>query len=113
MRLKSELYSKEQDDIIQRIINILELDSDNSITLYELDNNEDKKNALLELIPTIRKYFTFGQIKSIVSPEIYKRAYLSIIKNITKKKYNILSTDFRLKIEDKIIRTKRYVFIPI
>ena len=33
MRLKSELYKKEQDDIAQKIINILDLDIDNSITL--------------------------------------------------------------------------------
>lgn len=29
MRLKSELYKKEQDDISQKIINILDLDIDN------------------------------------------------------------------------------------
>ena len=48
MRLKSELYKKEQDDIAQKIINILDLDIDNSITLYELDNNEERKNSLLQ-----------------------------------------------------------------
>ena len=39
MRFKSDLYKKEQEDIMNNIINILELDNENSITLYELDNN--------------------------------------------------------------------------
>lgn len=34
MRLKSKLYEKEQTEIINNIINILELDEKNSTTLY-------------------------------------------------------------------------------
>jgi hypothetical protein len=40
MRLKSELYKKEQTEIINNIIEILDLDNENSTTLYELDNNK-------------------------------------------------------------------------
>lgn len=43
MRLKEELYKKEQDEILQKIINIIDLDKENSITLYELDNNTENK----------------------------------------------------------------------
>jgi hypothetical protein len=36
MRLKSELYKKEQEEIINKII-ILDLEHKNTYTLYELD----------------------------------------------------------------------------
>jgi hypothetical protein len=44
MRLKSELYQKEQDEIVEKIITILDLENKNAYTLYELDNNEEIKN---------------------------------------------------------------------
>ena len=46
MRLKSELYKKEQDEIIEKIVNILDFKNKTEYTLYELDKNEEiqKKN---------------------------------------------------------------------
>lgn len=49
MRLKSELYKKEQTEIINNIIEILDLDNEKSTTLYELDNNKEKQNKIMEL----------------------------------------------------------------
>ena len=43
MKLKSILYKKEQNDLVDKIINILELDNMNSIVLYNLDNDETKQ----------------------------------------------------------------------
>ena len=51
MKLKSILYKKEQDELIDKIINILELDNENSIILYNLDNDKTKQDKILELIP--------------------------------------------------------------
>ena len=62
MRLKSELYKNEQIQIMNQIINILQLDNDNGFILYELDNDTDKQTKIMELIPIIRKYFTFRNI---------------------------------------------------
>ena len=42
MKLKSELYKKDQEEITDKIINILEL-NDNSILLYNLDNDKSGK----------------------------------------------------------------------
>ena len=39
MRLKSDLYKKEQEDVIEKIISILDLTNKNTYTLYELDTN--------------------------------------------------------------------------
>lgn len=44
MRLKSELYKKEQEEIVDKIISILDLKNNNIINLCDLDNDHDKKN---------------------------------------------------------------------
>ena len=45
MRLKSQLYKKEQEEIIDNICYILDFKNRNNYNLYELDNNvEIQKN---------------------------------------------------------------------
>jgi hypothetical protein len=111
MKLKSLLYKQEQENIINKIINTLELDNDNSIILYNLDNDHNKQNKILELIPEIRKYYSFSTIIGASEPDKAKRPYLSIIKQITKSKYKINSYDYRIKQDGKEdIRTKKYIF---
>ena len=111
MRLKSELYKNEQIQIMNQIIDILQLDNDNGFILYELDNDIDKQTRIMGLIPAIRKYFTFRNIIGAKNPEQAKRPYLSIIKHIVKLEYKILSCDYRLKINNEEIRTKKYILI--
>ncbi len=112
MKLKSILYKKEQDELVDKIINILELDNENSIILYNLDNDKIKQDKILKLIPEIRKYYSFSTIIGASEPEKTKRFYLSIIRQLTKNKFNMLSCDYRIKQENqKDIRTKKYIFI--
>jgi hypothetical protein len=114
MRLKSELYKKEQEEICDKIINILELDDKSSFVLYDLDNDEDKQKKLLDLIPEIRKYFSFSTMIGVSEPSKVKRPYMSIIRNICKLKYNIITTNYYVRI-DKNTRKKsmKYFFISI
>jgi hypothetical protein len=69
MKLKSVLYKKEQDEICDKIISILNLDGDKSITLYELDNDKVKlkddkiyinQTTLLKIkkfsVPVVKRY---------------------------------------------------------
>ena len=107
------LYLFRQYEIIKKITEILSLNETNTITLYELDNDIEKQNKLLYLIPIIRKYFSFNNIKAIGEPYRIKSPQLSIIKQLTKEKYKITSEDYRLKLDDKIIRTKLYTFYKI
>ena len=65
MRLKSELYAKQQDETIDKIINILDLQNITSYTLYDFDNNVDIQNKIMELIPEIRKWFSFNGMKAV------------------------------------------------
>jgi len=111
MKLKSEMYKQEQLEIMNKIINILQLDNDNGIVLYEFDNDKQKQGQILNLIPEIRKYFSLSTITSIRDPTIPKRPYLSIVKHITKLEYKMLSCDYKLKINNNEIRTKKYIFV--
>jgi hypothetical protein len=111
MRLKSELYKKEQEEIIEKIINILDLKNKNIYTLYDLDNNQEMQNKIMGLIPEIRKWFSFNGLKAVGEPSKIKRPWLSIIKQLLKSKYNIESKDFQFTENGKYIRTHSYTFM--
>ena len=110
MRLKSELYKKEQDEIIDKIITILDLENKNTYTLYELDKNEEIQKQIMELIPEIRKWFSFNGIKAVGEPSKIKRPWLSIIKHLIKQKYNMVSLDYHFTEDGNHIRTQKYCF---
>ena len=99
-----------QEEIIDNIINILDLKNKNFYTLYELDKNEEIQNRIMELIPEIRKWFSFNGLKAVGEPNKIKRPWLSIIKQLLKSKYNIDSKDFQFTENGKYIRTHIYSF---
>jgi hypothetical protein len=110
MRLKSELYKKEQEVVIEKIISILDLTNKNTYTLYELDKNVEIQQKIMELIPEIRKWFSFNGLKAVGEPSKIKRPWLSIIKQFTKTKYKLESKDFQFTENGKYIRTHIYRF---
>ena len=113
MRLKSELYKKEQDDIIDKIISILDLENKNTYTLYELDKNEEIQKQIMDLIPEIRKWFAFNNMKAVGEPVRIKRPWLSIIKNFLKSKYTIENKEHQFKINEKWIKSPIYIFTKV
>ena len=110
MKLKSDLYQKEQNEILNKLINILEINNDSTIILYELDNDEIKQKQIIDLIPNIRKYFSLSNVRGIKNPETLKRPWLSIIRQMLKSKYKMISKDYQLTKDEKKIRTKKYIF---
>jgi len=113
MRLKSELYQKEQDDITDKIIHILDLENKNSYTLYELDHNTEIQTQLMKLIPEIRKWFSFNNLKAVGEPGKIKRPWLSIMKQLTKSKYTIINKGHHFKNNEKWMMTQQYCFSKI
>ena len=112
MKLKSVLYEQEQNELIDKIINIIDLNENNQITLYELENDEDKIKSIMDLIPELRKYFSFGKIRGLENPEKVKRPWLSIIRQITKSKYTMSRKDYQInKGNNMVIRTIMYTFM--
>lgn len=112
MKHKSILYKNEQDILVDKIIEILELDENNQITLYDLENDQDKIKKIMDLIPELRKYFSFNNIKGLESPEKTKRPWLSIIRQITKNKYTMVRKYHQInKGNNLVLRTTIYTFI--
>jgi len=111
MKLKSILYKKEQDELVDKIINILKLDDENSIILFNLDNDKIKQDKILELIPEIRKYYSFSTIIGASEPTKAKRPYLSIIRQLTKSKYKLNSYDYRIKEDGEKILEQRNMYL--
>ena len=91
----------------------MDLENTNTYTLYELDKNEEIQNKIMELIPEIRNWFSFNNMKAVGEPSKRKRPWLSIIKQLTKTKYNIESKDFQFTENGKYIRTHKYTFIHL
>ena len=110
MRLKSELYKKEQEEIVYKIVKILDLENKTEYTLYELDKNEEIQKQIMELIPEIRKYYAFNNMKAVGEPNKRKRPWLSIIKNLLKHRYKFESVDYRINENSVEIRTHKYIF---
>ena len=55
-----------------------------------------KQDKILELIPEIRKYYSFSPIIGSSEPTKTRRHYLSIIRQLTKRKYKLNSYDYRI-----------------
>jgi hypothetical protein len=86
MRIKlSEKYQEEREIICNKIINILELDCDNSFLLCNLDNDIEKQTKILEMKEEIKKYFSVSCISSFRPNFECKRPYLNIIRSILRK----------------------------
>ena len=110
MRLKSELYHQQQEDIRNRLVTILDLENNNSMVLYELDNNVELQNKIMELIPEIRTFFSFNDMVGVSEPHKTKRPYFCIIKYLLKPIYKITNKEFYWIKESKRIRTVKYYF---
>jgi hypothetical protein len=111
MRTKlSEKYNNEREEICKTIITILNLDDDNSFLLYELDDNIEQQNKILELKDTIRQYFTVSNISSFKPNFECKRPYLNVVRSILRQQnYNVENFDCWIKYENGFMkRTIRY-----
>jgi len=113
MRLKSELYPKEQLEILNKIVTILNIQKQPSITLLDLDNDAEKQNAIMELLPDIYKYFSKSYIEGAKRPGRVKRPWLSILKAILKIKYTIVTSGYNLTLPNgNRFQTVKYYFVP-
>lgn len=111
MRTKNEVYKKDQEKIINKIIKIVGIENEKQITLYEMDNNEKMQKEIMDLIPEIRKYFCYNNIKAVGEPHRIKRPWLSIIKTLTKSRYKIAGKDYNRKKIRTIIYTFNQIYI--
>ena len=80
-------YENERKEILQKILNILEITSTNKmVSLKKLDENLEKQQQIINLVPDIKKYFICSKWNYFRNKtRDFKRKYLSLIKTIMKE----------------------------
>jgi hypothetical protein len=110
MRVKlCDKYKTEREDICKKLIDILNLDANNSFILHELDADTEKQDKIMEMKDEIQKCFACSEISSFKPNFECKRPYLNIVRGILRKEgYIFLGKDIEIKINNVIKRTKQY-----
>lgn len=111
MRIKlSERYQNEREEVCKKIINILNLNEEQSFLLSELELDIEKQNQILDMKEEIKKVFECSTISSFKPNFECKRPYLNIIRSILRKQgYTIEGSDFWIKYENGFLkRTIKY-----
>ena len=112
MRTKlSDKYQAEREAVCNKIIAALELSTDNTFLLCDLDADTDKQQNILDLKTEIQQYFACSTISSFKPNFECKRPYLNIIRGILRKQnYSFIGNDIVIKQENNSYkRTIKYV----
>ena len=77
-------YATEQQEVLTKLLNILEIsDTNKTFSLRELDNNLIKQQNIINLETDIKKYFIFSHWTYFRNKDReMKRNYLSLIKSL-------------------------------
>ena len=113
MRIKkSDKYTTEREDIINRALEILQLDEDKSFILYEFDKDIEKQNRIIELAIDIKRYFASSYWNGINDKNTV-RPYLTIIRNLFKNQgFLFINKSFIYNTgENGKVKTTRYYII--
>ena len=107
---KKDLYKKEQEEILNKINTILGINKDNNtIYLYDIENDETKKAQILALSEDVQKYFKAGDW-GFYKTEACKYNHVLLCKSIYKEMgYKILSKAIDISRNNEKIRTTQYI----
>ena len=106
---KKDLYKKEQEEILNKINTILGISkNNNTIYLYDIENDENKKEQILALSDNVKKYFKTSNW-AFYKDEECKGNHVLLCKSIYKDmSYQIISKNAYIKRNDTKINTKEY-----
>ncbi len=106
-------FTNERNDVLQKILNILEItEKNNKFSLKELDNNIEKQNAIIELESEIKKIFICSRWSYFSNKNRqFKRNYLSLIKTLCKQMDVKLITSTMTKKYDNTTESETYYYI--
>jgi len=94
-RNKKTFYSNERENILQQLINLMDLNNDNTILLNKLQDNQELKNKLIEITNDIKKYYrcsTWGYFVAVNNGD--KGDEITLLRSIFKDHcYKIFSKD--------------------
>jgi hypothetical protein len=86
MRVKLSIqYHTEREEICKKLIDILELDENNSILLCDLEKDIEKQTKILDMKDDIQKYFAVSCLTPFKPNPTCKRPYINILRGILRK----------------------------
>ena len=98
-------------DIINHVFDIIGV-KNRTFVLYDLDNDFEKQDKLYEFYIRIRRDINDDYIKHVYGNKRVQRPYISFIKAITEKIYDMVSEDYKFMLDPyTLIRTRKYIFI--
>jgi len=112
MRIKlSEKYKDERETICNKILEILDLDENSSILLFDLEKDITKQNLILDMKEEIRKYFAVSCLTPFKSNATCNRPYVNIIRGILRQQgYTFQCCNVSIKNEkNELTRSMKYV----
>jgi hypothetical protein len=109
---KNEKYQNERKLLLDKLNSILGFnETNNSFILYDLNNNIDKQNMILDLVRDIKEYFPCSKWSYFNSTSNLKKEYLSLIRSVYKYMgYNISYKNIKINVDNSIISTIIYYF---
>jgi len=105
MRVR-QIDTDKQNQVIKALKDLICPHNKTAFTLYDIDHDPALQSNILALIPDIRAQFYLHNFTGVSKPDSLKRPWLSLIKAVLGKRYDILIEDYRDK--QRGIRTKRY-----
>ena len=106
-------YKQEREEICKKLIDILQLDTNNSFLLSELDEDTEKQSAILNMKEEIQKYFACSEISSFKPNFECKRPYLNIVRGILRKQnylFNGISNVIKMENGESKTTKKYHIF---
>ena len=113
---KSDLYEKEQKEILDKLLEILEINDDNrTIIIYNIDKNKEKIDAILSLKEDVHKYFNSSKWSLFrnYDNKNNKEHILLIRGLLNAMNVDYVSTSIRIKEDGKLLCTSKYSIIKI
>lgn len=105
MRVKKHINKERQAALIDQLRDIVFPDK-KPITLYTIDNSPELQERIMAMRDILRTEFYLQHETALQKPNVLKRPWLSLIKSILGKRYDLLIEDYRDR--EKGVRTKRY-----
>ncbi len=111
---KKQQFVKEREDLINKLNNILGIsDKNNTFYLYDVENSQEIKDKIKEIVEDVKKYFKCGTWyyftagnsgEEVTDISLIRAIYRDNDYTLTKKDVNIK------KLENKIRTTQYYIF---
>lgn len=98
-------------EIINQLFDIIGV-VNRTFVLHDLDTDFDKQEKLYQFYQNIRRDIDDEYIKYVYGNKRVQRPYISFIKALTEKTYDMVSQDYKFMLNSTtLIRTRKYFFI--